>query len=319
MEDSILNFNEQFAFDPEIQNAEHLGDFDHIILCGMGGSHLAADLIKTIKPGVDIYVHKDYSLPPYENDFLQRGLLIACSYSGNTEETLSFFNSAYDKELKIAVITTGGKLLEEAKTNNIPYIQIPDTGIQPRQADGFLSMALLKMMGDEDTLAGWSLLQEKLDPKKLQTQAEKIVEEIEDKIPVVYSSTQNLHIAYNWKITMNETAKTPAFYNVFPELNHNEMQGFDLDEDKKDLFHIIFIKDSNDDEKNQKRMKITKDLYVDRGISISEIDLNDKTREEKVFNAIILADWVALILAHKNNKEAEQVPMIEEFKKKLSN
>jgi glucose/mannose-6-phosphate isomerase len=314
MEDSILKFNEQFTYEPEIQNAEHLGDFDHIILCGMGGSHLAADLIKTIKPGIDIYVHRDYDLPPYEDDFLKRGLLVACSYSGNTEETLSFFQAAYDKELKVAAISTGGKLLEGAKENEVPYIEIPETGIQPRQADGFFALAILKLMGDEDTIASWSMLAEKIDPKSLKERAGEIVEEIGDKTPLIYSSTRNLHIAYNWKITLNETAKIPCFYNVFPELNHNEMQGLDT---KNEGFHVIFIQDDEDHEQIKKRMEITKELYEDRGISTSVVELKDPTREEKAFNAITLADWTAVLHAKENDVEAEQVPMIEEFKKKL--
>ena len=196
MEDSILQFNKQFEFEPEIQNVEHLGDFDHVILCGMGGSHLAADLIKTIKPGVGIYVHKDYDLPPYEDDFLKRGLLVACSYSGNTEETLSFFDKAYSNNYQVAVITTGGELLENAKSNNVPYIKVPNTGIQPRQADGYFALAILKLMGDDDTLSSWSMLSEKLKPESLKEKAEKIAKEIGDKIPLIYSSSKNLHF-YN--------------------------------------------------------------------------------------------------------------------------
>lgn len=318
MENSILNFNKQFSFEPEIINEENLKDFDHIILCGMGGSHLSADLIKTIKPGVDIYVHKDYELPPYEEDFLKRGLLIACSYSGNTEETLSFYDNAYSKEYSVAVISTGGELLEKAKEDKIPFIQVPETGIQPRQADGYFALAILKFLKDEDTLASWSLLEDKLSPADLKSLAENIAEEIGDKIPVIYSSNRNLHIAYNWKITLNETAKIPAFYNVFPELNHNEMQGFDLDETKIDLFHFIFLNDVEDNEKIKNRMNITKEILNEKGFTFSDIDLENNTREESVFNAIILADWVSLILALKNNKDPEKVPLIEDFKNRLN-
>lgn len=322
MEDSILNFNKQFGFDPEIQNAEFLKDFDHVILCGMGGSHLAADLIKTINPGIDIYVHKDYDLPPYEEDFLKRGLLIASSYSGNTEETLSFFDSAYGKEYNVAVISAGGKLLESAKENSVPYIEIPDTGIQPRQADGFFAISILKFLGNEDEIATLNLLEEKINPANLEESAIKIAEKIEDKIPVIYSSSRNLHLVYNWKITLNETAKIPAFYNVFPELNHNEMQGFDLDSEKVNNFIVIFLEDSSDHQRIQKRMQIVKEIYEEKGISVESINLDEelfgKSREEKVFNAITLADWTALKHAKLNDKEPEQVPLIEDFKKRLN-
>lgn len=322
MEDSILNFNKQFAFNPEIINSEYLKDFDHVILCGMGGSHLAADLIKTINPGIDIYVHKDYGLPPYENDFFKRGLLIASSYSGNTEETLSFFNSAYEKEYNISVISAGGKLLEEAKNNNVPYIEIPNTGIQPRQADGYFSIAILKFLGNDEQIAVFNLLEEKIDASSLEFEAENVAEQIGSKIPVIYSSNRNLHLAYNWKITLNETAKIPAFYNIFPELNHNEMQGFDLDSSRAEYFSVIFIEDSLDNLRIQDRMKITKEIYKEKNITVISINLDDelfgKSREEKVFNCITLADWTALKHAKLEGKEPEQVPLIEDFKNRLN-
>jgi glucose/mannose-6-phosphate isomerase len=317
MENSILNFNKQFDFDPEIQNAESVKDFDHIILCGMGGSHLAADLIKTIKPGVDIYVHKDYDLPPYEEDFLRRGLLIACSYSGNTEETVSFMEQSLKEDYAIAIISTGGVLLETAKTKEVPFIEIPNDGIQPRQADAYLAISILKLMGDDDTLSSWSLLSEKINPVALKETGKDLAKEIGKKIPIIYSSNRNLHVAYNWKITMNETAKIPAFYNVFPELNHNEMQGFG-DENLNKNFHIIFIRDDEDDSRVVKRMNITKEIYTEKGITVSEIVLDSKTREERVFNGVILADWVALNIAQEKGIDAEQVPMIEDFKSRLA-
>ena len=91
MEDSIINFNKQFDYDPVIRNSEKLKKkYEHYVLCGMGGSHLAAGIIKMQKPGVELYVHRDYELPPFSDDFLKNSLLIASSHSGNTEEVLSF-------------------------------------------------------------------------------------------------------------------------------------------------------------------------------------------------------------------------------------
>lgn len=315
MKDSILNFNKQFTFEPEIQNIENLRDFDQVILCGMGGSHLAADLIKTIKPGLDLYVHKDYDLPPYEDDFLRSSLMIACSYSGNTEETVSFMKEAYSKELNIVTISTGGEMLEFSRENALPFIQIPDTNIQPRQADGYLSLAILKFMGDEETILNWSTLEQKIKPIELEHDAEEIANKIVGMIPVVYSSSQNLHIAYNWKITLNETAKMPAFYNVFPELNHNEIQGFD---NKSEDVCVIFLEDENDKKRIKIRMEKTKEIYKEKGINVITFKMKSGSSEEKVFNSILMADWVALKLAEKNNVDPEAVPTIEDFKKRLA-
>jgi glucose/mannose-6-phosphate isomerase len=319
MEETIFNFNKQFDFEPEIKNPSALKDFDHIILCGMGGSHLAADIVKAIYPGINIYVHKDYGLPPYDIDFLQRGLLIACSYSGNTEETISFFEEALKNNLNVSVVSTGGFLLDAALGNNIPYIEIPDMGIEPRQSQGLLSLAILKLMGAEDLVLSLSALSLKLNPDLLRGEAGRILSELNDKMPIIYCSNKNLHIAYNWKITFNETAKIPSFYNVFPELNHNEMQGFGEFEEYNKNFHVIFIYDDEDTEEVQKRMQLTQNTYEEYGITTSTLELNFNTREEKVFSAVIISQWLALMFAQDRDVDPSEVPMITEFKEKLSN
>ena len=115
MEEAILNFHKQFNFKPEIINKEKIDSPKNFILSGMGGSHLASGLLKTFKPGINLYVHKNYGLPPFEDDFLKDSLLIASSYSGNTEETIDFLEEGYSRGYHMAVITTGGKLLDFAK------------------------------------------------------------------------------------------------------------------------------------------------------------------------------------------------------------
>src|SRR3989338_7534914 len=121
-----------------------------------------------------------------------------------------------------------------------------------------------------------------------------------------------------WKIKFNETGKIPAFYNVFPELNHNEMTGFDIKDATRALsekFHFIFLKDPEDLDKNQRRMSITEKLYQYRGLKVSTVGLSGNNRQERVFSALILSDWTAFYTARSYGLEAEQVPMVEEFKK----
>jgi glucose/mannose-6-phosphate isomerase len=320
MEESILNFPKQFGYKPKIEKEDRLKKFDHIILCGMGGSHLAADLLKTIKPGVDIYVHKDYGLPPYGEIFIKAGLLIASSYSGNTEEVISFFEEGLKRGHRVLVISTGGKLIEMAKENDFPYIQIPNTGIQPRLAIGYSMIALATLLDDQELLIDLAQMKKTLLPKKLKEDGAKLAEIIEGKSRVIYTSNRNMPIGYNWKIKLNETGKVPAFYNLFPELNHNEMQGFDVNEKTRhfiDDFHFIFIKDSNDHPRVQRRMDVTKRLLADKGFSTTLIELRGISSLEKIFNSLILADWVALFLAKGHGAGPEEVPLIEEFKKRI--
>jgi len=160
-----------------------------------------------------------------------------------------------------------------------------------------------------------------LDSSGIENSGRELAEKIKGKIPVIYSSSQNSAIAYNWKIKFNETGKIPAFYNVFPELNHNEMTGFDVKEPTKPLsekFYFIFLKDEADHPKVIKRMDITKKLYGDRGLSAEMISLDGGNILEKMFSSLLLADWTAYYTAVQYGADPEQVPMVEEFKKLIA-
>ncbi|MEK9175407.1 MAG: hypothetical protein AAB795_02315, partial [Patescibacteria group bacterium] len=150
MYESIKNFNKQFKYEPIIENASKLVRKNRVVVAGMGGSELAAMLMKDNYPETDFILNRNYGLPRLGNDKLKDSLIIASSYSGNTEETIDAFNTAITKGLALAVITTGGKLLELAQQNNVSYIQIPNTGIQPRMAIGYSTLALLKIAGKDD-------------------------------------------------------------------------------------------------------------------------------------------------------------------------
>jgi glucose/mannose-6-phosphate isomerase len=331
MEDSIIDFAKQFGYTPEIigGDLEGLGEYKQIILGGMGGSHLSADLLKAVAPGTDIYVHKDYDLPPYDDEFFKESLLVASSYSGNTEETMSFLEAGVGRGYRVVVISTGGKLVELAQEHDLPYIQLPDTGIQPRLAVGFAAIALATLLPETtdrkkskktSLLADLASMETELIPDADRAFAEELAQTIDGKTPVIYASPKNLAVAYNWKIKFNETAKVPAFYNLFPELNHNEMQGFGLSEATQDFahrFHVVFLTDENDHERTQKRMSIAQDLYEQKGITTTELKIEGKGRLHSLLKTILIADWVALTLARAHGTEPEEVPMIEEFKKRL--
>ena len=328
MEESILDFAKQFGYVPQLQGVLP-ADYKHIVLAGMGGSHLSADLLKAVAPGVDIYVHKDYDLPPYDEAFFNESLLVASSYSGNTEETVSFLEAGVKAGHNVMVISTGGRLIELAKEHNLPYIQMPDTGIQPRLAVGFSAIALASVLPEttehqstqkQELLETLASMETTLLPGQDQTLAGELAAKLAGKTPVMYTSVRNLAVAYNWKIKFNETAKIPAFYNIFPELNHNEMQGFGLGDSTQefaDRFHVFFLTDDNDHERIQKRMKIAQELYDQKGIATTTLKIEGEGRLHALLRTILIADWSALTIARTNNSEPEQVPMIEEFKKRL--
>ena len=321
MEESIIKFAEQFQYQPEIQNSEKLkGNYKNFILAGMGGSHLCAGLFHIFRPGVNLYIHRDYGLPTYEDEFMSNSLLIASSYSGNTEEVVDFAEESFAKGYSLAVITSGGKLLKFAQDNNLPYILIPDTGIQPRSALGFSALAIASLV-EPSFVSELQLLSGTIDPESFVQQATEMSNNLEGKIPVIYSSSQNKALVYLWKITMNETGKIPAFYNLLPELNHNEMQGYDFNDNTKnisDKFSFILLHDSEDHPKIELRMRTLEDLYQEKGFDVTSIHLEGDSVPEKVFNSILLANWIALNIAKNNGAEPEKVALIEEFKKRIS-
>ncbi len=320
LEETIKNFPKQFAFEPEVKNAEKLRPFESLVIGGMGGSGLVAGILRALKPEMDIAAHPDYGLPSYLKDADKR-LFIAVSYSGNTEETISFFNETVAKDLNIAVVTVGGKLLQLAQEKGVPYVQLPDTGIQPRMSTGLMLRAVLKLINDDPLYEEAGKLTEILKPEELEAKGKELAEKLFNYAPVVYSSRRNLALAYTWKIKFNETGKIPAFYNTLPELNHTEMTGFDVKDGTRALSqktYFIFLKDSDDHPRVQKRMEVLEKLYRERNLSVLTLNLDGVSRLEKIFRSLILGDWTSYHLAMKYGVEPEQVPMVEEFKRLIA-
>lgn len=316
MRDAILNFGKQFAFEPVIENRGKLPRAKSFIVSGMGGSHLGADVVERLAPELSITVHSDYGLP-HLSYVADDTLVICSSYSGNTEETLSAYDAAKKQGLVRAVIAVGGTLLAQAKKDGVSYVVMPDTGIQPRSALGFNLMGLLKFMGREDLLRASHKFSQSFDPQDFESEGKKLAQKLKDKVPVIYTSLHNYALAYNWKIKLNETGKIPAFYNVFPELNHNEMTGLDVQDSSRHLskqFYFIFIHDEDDHPQVQKRMEVCAKLYRDRGLSVEVLELKGNNDFEKIFSSLVLADWTAVYIAEHYGLESEQVPMVEEFK-----
>ncbi len=312
--DVIKNFPKQFKYNPKIDGGAISEGKKHIIVAGMGGSHLAADLIKVWKPHLLLTVHRDYGLPDIEHP--DDALFIASSYSGNTEETLDAFCEARKQKISSIAIATGGELLKEAKASNTPFIELPKTGIQPRHALGYSFKAFLCAMGEREGLREATQLVEVLKPKAFESYGKEFAEKLKSFIPVVYASARNFPIAYNWKIKFNETAKIPAFCNEFPELNHNEMAGFD-ESNVPGRFHFIFLSDHEDDSRIAKRMSTLESMYKERGFPVTTIKLEGRSILERIFYSVSLADLTTYFLAELLGRDPDGEPMIEDFKKRI--
>lgn len=316
MKEAIKNFPNQLKFEPKIENSENLFKAEKFIVSGMGGSHLAADLLKTWNPYFDLIIHHDYGLPRICENELKNRLTIISSYSGNTEEAIDGFNEAIFKNIPVAVISVGGELLGLAKKFKKPYVQMPDTGIEPRSALGFSMVSLLKVMRKEKELL--EIKNSFIDVNKAEKLGKNLAVKLKNYIPVIYASEKNGPIAYNWKIRFNETGKVPSFYNTFPELNHNEMVGFDGENKTKKLtknFYFIFLKDKDDDKRISLRMDVLKNIYKNKGLLVRVFELEGKNIWGKIFSSLLLADWAAYYTAKQYKLNVQETEIINRFKK----
>lgn len=320
MEEAIKKFPQQFEFVPEIINEDKLSNKDKFVLVGMGGSHLGAWLLKRHDPLLDMLIHRDYGLPRVPEYFLKESLIILSSYSGDTEEVLDSGAECLKKGYSMAVVASGGELIDFAKENKLPYIVLPQTGIEPRMAIGFTMIALARFIRNKEMEELIKFSGNRISPTEGEAVGIDLARVLLNKTPIIYSSTLNMPIAYNWKIKFNETAKIPSFYNVFPELNHNELSSYDIVSGTKSLsekFNPIFLIDEDDHPKIKKRMDIMERLFLDRGINVTRIPLEGTNAFTKVFRAAILGEWVALNLAKNYGVPDAKTPLIAEFKKLL--
>lgn len=315
MEETLKRFGEQFDWEPKLENTDKLASFKNYVVCGMGGSHLGAWLITTYG-NVAITIHRDYGLPFVGPDTL----VILSSYSGTTEETLDAARVGLERGLPMAAISTGGSLLDFAREHQLPYIQIPDTGLEPRMAIGYSMLGIARLMEHSALEKDIRVAGKSVDPMIGEAEGKRLGKLLLNKIPIVYSSSANYPLAYIWKIKFNETAKIFATANSFPELCHNELTGFDVYAETRAIskpLHVIMLHDASDHPRIVKRMQVAADMLVERGIAVVHVAL-DGGGFAKAFKAALLADWVSLELAEHYKVPNPETPMVAEFKERIS-
>ncbi len=322
MKKVILDFPKQFEKALEFsKNIKVGGKFENVVICGIGGSTLAASIFSSWLNSFEkniplVYVHRAYGLPSLVTE---KSLIICISYSGDTEEPVSALEEAIQKKLTVVGIATGGKVLELCKKHNLPIIIIPP-GIQPRCATGYLFTSLFKILANsgiiEDKSNEISEMAEELKKLNLEKEGKKIAKKMVNKIPIIYASNRLKTLARAWKIKLNENSKIPAFFNYFPELNHNEMVGFTNAELIKN-FYIIILRDKNDHLRNLKRMDLFAKLMKTKGINVEFVYIKEGNFLLKIFSTLILGDWASYYLALEYQIDPTPVKIVEEFKKKL--
>jgi len=290
-------------------------EVDKIVVCGMGGSALPGDILKSyLDIKLPVFVVRDYNLPQFVT---KKSLVFVISYSGNTEEIVSAYRQARRRECQIVIITSGGKLAELAQVDNTELITVPE-GIQPRTAIGYQFFPMLRILQDSNVIP---LVEgevketvKALKKDMYRKMAEELSEKLVGKIPIVYSSAKIGIVAMKWKIDFNENAKIHAFYNVFPEFNHNEINGYI---NKTGNFHAIMISDAEDTSRMTKRFKVVKELIKNKGVNVTEIAVTGRSLLTKIFSSIHMGDWTSYYLALRLKTDPTPVKIIEELKDKI--
>ena len=282
---------------------------DNIIVAGMGGSGIGGDLLKDWarnKAPVTIEVNREYQLPVYAG---KRSLVLITSYSGDTEESLGAFLDALKRKCMIFCLSSGGALLENAEKLNVPYLRVP-SGMPPRAALPYLFVPLLLGMekmrlvsGASEELSEARILLEKVSkdnspgkPAK-ENLSKTLALGIDHTAPVVYGFGFYRSVAERFKQEFNENSKIPAKWEVFSELNHNEIVGWERAGELGKCFSAIFIRDKEEPTEIRSRIEITKELVGRAGVGIFEVPAQGKSPLAKMLATICIGDFTSIYLA----------------------
>ena len=301
--------------------------FSQVVVCGLGGSALPCEVLmdafsaELMSP---MRVWRTYGLP---RGIDAHTLLIFSSFSGNTEETLSGIESLPPDARNVAVVTAGGRLAELARERGYPLIVIPTgnepKGFQPRSAFGFIVTYLARLLHAaalmQDPQAILRALPAFLRSVDVRPDAADVAAWLGDRVPVIYTDDSHLmSVARIAKIKFNENAKRPSFFNAFPELNHNEMIGFTV---PLGTFAALYLHDPSAPARIRQRCDEMREVFAPDhmdNVAFRSWELPGGSRPERVFAALMFADWCSYYRALLDNLDPTPVPLVERFKQELS-
>jgi glucose/mannose-6-phosphate isomerase len=312
----------------ESANLEHHDAPGGLIVAGMGGSGIGGALGRAVlgdRASRPIVLARGYELPAWTTPDTT---VLCASYSGNTEETLAVYEAAGALGARRVVASTGGRLAAEAREDRVPVIPLPG-GFQPRAAIAYSLVVALEVAGlcgagehlhsevdvaaahAESLVAQWSPEgPEDALPKEL-------ARWLHGTTPQIAGAGLTAPIAYRWKTQINENAKAPCFSHELPELDHNEIVGW---EGASELgrFSAVFLDDSDLHPRIRQRIELTRGLIASNAVGTYRVDSVGETRTERLISLVLLGDLVSLYLAVLRNVDPTPVSSIEHLKNALA-
>jgi len=282
----------------------------NVVVTGLGGSAVGGDLLRVLVEDngeVPVVVNRDYQMPAWVND---RTFVIAASYSGNTEETLSAFEDAQDRGALLACVTSGGELAQRAAHYGTPVAFIPK-GQPPRSAMGYMFIPMLMAAhkvgvirrdptGDlQNAIALLEKAREQwnADVPFEKNPAKQLAAKLYGKLPILYGSqAYSSVVAFRWKTQLNENTKIHAYSNGYPEMNHNEILGWVLAKQQVPNLAVVLLRDQMERPKIVARVETTKRLFA-RAAEVHEVFAEGQSLLVRMLHAIYLGDWVSCYLA----------------------
>lgn len=312
-----------------VENTTEIPEITKIVVAGMGGSALAAEITRDwLDLPLPFTVIKNYQLPAYVDS---KTLLIACSFSGNTEETLAAYEDARSKNAHIVIAAAGGKLLELARENNHPYVVMSYDGATPRMfvlenLRAFIELLVTYQIVPETVLDELQQICNKLDDVEkwwgpntpfADNLAKQLAWHATGKTQVIYAGTQFRSIAYKWKISFNESSKNVAFCNEYPETNHNEFMGWASHPIEKP-YAVFDLRSSFDHPRIAKRFELSDRLLSGKRPRPVTVGLQGDSVIEQMVWGVVLADYVSTYLGILNGVDPAPVPLIEKLKQEIT-
>lgn len=297
------------------------GGLGGLLVCGMGGSAVGGDLAaaaagdRICRPMATV---RGYALASWATP---ETTVLCASYSGDTEETLACYEAAEALGAERIAVTTGGALAEAARGDGVPVVGLP-AGLQPRAAVAYLFVAAAEVAALRGVAPG---LRTEIDSSAaylaeraglLAAQAEELAGRLDGSTAVIYGADLTAPVAYRWKSQINENAKLPAFWHELPEMDHNEIAGW---EGAPDLgrFAAVFLEDSDQHPRVRQRIELTARLIEPAAAEVVRVETEGRTRTERMLAAVMLGDLVSLHLAARRGVDPSPVAVIERLKDEL--
>lgn len=294
------------------------------LVCGMGGSGIAGDVAGAVAAGAPVFVRKGYGIPGWAERL--RPLVVAVSYSGNTEETLSGVEAADRAGLAIAAVSSGGALSRLARDHGWPLVEVPG-GLQPRAAFGYLTGAVMRILEsaglvEETGLAEAATVTDELLGADLDGPGRRLADDLAEglagRITLIVASGSAAAAAYRWKTQINENAKSPAFTTTIPETDHNEIVGWStLGSAIRRTVGVVALRDTHEPPRVGARFEPTLGRLSEGASLVGEVWAQGEHPLARIASLCVIGDMVSLRLARNAAVDPVPVEAIEVLKREL--